>query len=108
VNTTDYEMGVIVVEHRERPTVEWSLWGRLDAGIAGQHPNVLARRLTLPDAEPAATWEAAAAAELTLGVARDGGLRVGAWGELRTSSARRGRRARDRGSPAASLVQPDR
>jgi hypothetical protein len=82
----EYEMGEIFVETRERPTVEWSLWGRLGVGVAAQHPTVLARRLTPPDAESSSTWEAAAAAELTIGIAREGNLRVGAWGELRTSS----------------------
>jgi hypothetical protein len=85
----EYEMGEIIVEPRdgERPRVEWSLWGRLGVGVATQqHPTVLARRLTPPDAESSSMWEAAAAAELTIGVARDGNLRLGAWGELRTSS----------------------
>jgi len=71
---------------QERPTVEWSLWGRLGVGVAAQHPTVLARTLTPPTVVPSTTWEAAAAAELTVGVARDGNIRLGAWGELRTSS----------------------
>ena len=39
-----------------------------------------------PEVAPASTWEAAAAADLTFRVARDGDLRLGAWGEVRTSS----------------------
>jgi len=82
----EMEMGVIVVEERKRPRVEWSLWGRLGVGVVGQHPTVLARQLTPPEGESAAMWEAAIAAELTVGVAHDGNIRLGAWGELRTSS----------------------
>jgi hypothetical protein len=86
VPSREFEMGIIVIDKRERPTVEWSLWGRLGVGVAAQHPTVLARRLTPPDAESSSTWEAAAAAELTVGIARDGNIRLGAWGELRRSS----------------------
>ena len=87
VSSKEFEMGVImIVEKQERPTVEWSLWGRLGVGVAAQHPTVLARTLTPPTVVPSTTWEAAAAAELTVGVARDGNIRLGAWGELRTSS----------------------
>jgi hypothetical protein len=42
--TREFEMGEIVVEKRERPTVEWSLWGRLGVGVAAQQPTVLERR----------------------------------------------------------------
>ena len=82
------EMGVIVVAHEKRPAVEWSIWGRLGVGIASQPPpNVVARR-EMPPPVPGASslWEAAAAADLTLRVAADGNIRLGAWGELRTTS----------------------
>jgi hypothetical protein len=36
--------------------------------------------------EVRSTWEAALGAELTVGVAREGDLRLGAWTEIRTSS----------------------
>ena len=72
--------------NEERPAVEWSVWGRLGVGVASQRPDVIARRVTVPMAGSASTWEAAAGADLTFRVARDGDLRVGAWGEVRTSS----------------------
>jgi hypothetical protein len=80
------EVGVII-EPERRPTVEWSLWGRLGAGVASQTSEVAARRVTaVPADATASTWEAAAAADLTFRVARGGDLRLGAWGEVRTSS----------------------
>ncbi|HEY5920988.1 MAG TPA: hypothetical protein VIV11_04925 [Kofleriaceae bacterium] len=79
-------MGEIIVTSEKRPVVEWSTWGRLGIGAASQQPNVIARRLTPPMAESSSTWEAAVGADLTFGVARNGDVRVGAWGELRTSS----------------------
>jgi hypothetical protein len=78
------EMGIFSPTKPERPAVEWSLWGRLGVGVAAQHPTVLARTLTPPDPESASTWEAALAVDLTVGIARDGNLRLGAWGEIRT------------------------
>ena len=82
----DFEMGVIVVNEK-RPAVEWSVWGRLGAGVASHSPDSIARSVTpVPVAESASTWEAALAADVTVGVARHGDLRLGAWGELRTSS----------------------
>jgi hypothetical protein len=80
------EVGVIIAVEQKRPAVEWSLWTRLGAGITSQRPDVVARRVTAPEAEPRSTWEAAVAADLTVRVARDGDLRLGAWGEVRTSS----------------------
>lgn len=70
----------------EPPAVLWSLWGRLGMGVATQHPKVLARSLTPPEATSSSTWEAALSADVTVGIARDGDVRLGAWGELRTSS----------------------
>lgn len=82
----EYELGVMFVEPRPRPAVEWSIWGRLGRGVRTQPPTVLARSLTPPQAESSAMWEAAVAAEVTVGVAHHGNLRLGAWAELRTSS----------------------
>jgi hypothetical protein len=79
------EVGVII-ETEERPAVEWSVWGRVGVGVASQRPDVIARRVTVPAVEPESTSEAAAGADLTFRLARDGDLRLGAWGEVRTSS----------------------
>lgn len=83
-----FEMGIILVDPqpRERPRIEWSIWTRLGVGIATEHPTVLARSITPPAATSSTAWEAALAAEVTLGIARGGDLRIGAWTELRTSS----------------------
>lgn len=75
-----------IVMPAKRPAIEWSVWGRVGVGVASQQPDAVARRVTAPDAGLASTWEAALAADVTFGVARDGDLRLGAWGELRTSS----------------------
>ena len=80
------EVGVMIAVEEKRPAVEWSVWTRLGAGITSQRPDVVARRVTAPEVEPGSTWEAAIAADLTFRVARDGNLRLGAWGEVRTSS----------------------
>ena len=80
------EVGVIIATEETPPSVEWSVWTRLGVGVASPHSDVIARRLTPPAVGPESTWEAAAAADLTFRVARDGDLRLGAWGELRTSS----------------------
>jgi hypothetical protein len=79
------EVGVIV-SIEDRPKVEWSVWGRLGAGITTQHPDVAARRITPPMVDSTSITEAALGVDLTYGVARHGDLRVGAWGEVRTSS----------------------
>jgi hypothetical protein len=79
------EVGVII-STEERPTVEWSLWGRLGAGITTHHADVAARRITPPMVDSTSITEAALGVDLTYGVARHGDLRVGAWGEVRTSS----------------------
>jgi hypothetical protein len=80
------EVGVMIAVEEKRPAVEWSVWTRLGAGITSQRPDVVARRVTAPEVGPGSTWEAAAAADLTFRVARNGDLRLGAWGEVRTSS----------------------
>jgi hypothetical protein len=81
----DVEMGVIIANEK-RPVIEWSVWGRLGMGVASQRSDVIARRVAVPEARSTSTWEAAVAADLTFGVARHGDLRVGVWGEARTSS----------------------
>jgi hypothetical protein len=86
----------------ESAPVEWSIWGRIGIGVASQpasvdasqqqdaialhQANLVAHRVSLATNRLSATWEAAASADVTLGVASDGNIRVGAWGELRTSS----------------------
>ncbi|MEO8551758.1 MAG: hypothetical protein ABI678_17395 [Kofleriaceae bacterium] len=83
----DFEMGVIEAPSRpERTTVEWSVWARIGMGAAASHPTVLARGLTPPEVGSAPMWEAALAAEVTLPIGADGNVRLGAWGEVRTSS----------------------
>lgn len=87
VDSREFEMGVmLVVDPPPRPPIEGSLWGRLGMGVGPQRPNILARGLTPPSVESGVTFEAALGAELTVGVARHGNIRLGAWGELRTSS----------------------
>ena len=79
------EVGVIVAVEK-RPAVEWSLWGRLGAGLISQPSDVAARRVTPEPAEPGSTWEAALGADATFGIARNDDLRLGAWGEARTTT----------------------
>ena len=80
-----YEVGIIELA-RERPRIEWSIWGRLGIGVATQHSTLLARRLTPPEAELASSFEAALGTDLTVGISGNGDVRLGAWGELRTTS----------------------
>ncbi len=80
------EMGALVIEP-ERPTVEVSTWLGLGYGEASHATHTIARTITpLPTSERSGAWDAAAGADLSLGVARDGNLRLGAWGEARMSS----------------------
>jgi hypothetical protein len=77
-------------EDYKRPPVEWSAWGRLGLGASSKPDGDLAaRQLTPPTMDPhTPTYlEAAAGADLTLGMALHGKLRVGAFGEIRTSSS---------------------
>jgi hypothetical protein len=80
------EVGVMIAVEEKRAPVEWSVWTRLGAGIMSQQPDVVARRVTAPEVGPGSTVEAAATADLTVAVAHHGDLRLGAWGEVRTSS----------------------
>ncbi|MFT3696100.1 MAG: hypothetical protein QM831_23380 [Kofleriaceae bacterium] len=68
------------------PLVEWSVWGRIGTGVEARHPDVLARGLTMPAMDHDSVVEAALDAEVTLGVAHDGMVRLGAYGELRTQA----------------------
>ncbi len=90
----DFEMGDPIVmgepvegDPEPRPTVEVSTWLGLGYGEASHASHIVARAITPPPAsERSEAWEAAAGADLSLPVARDGNLRVGAWAEARTSS----------------------
>jgi len=89
--TFDAEMGVIIAIPEDRPKLEWSLWGRLAAGIGSSSgPGLISRtrpgRISPAPGSISSTTEAALGAELTVGVARSGDLRLGAWTELRTTS----------------------
>lgn len=59
----------------ERPTFEWSVWGRVGIGVAFE-----------PSTQPASTFESALSGELTLAIGHHGDVRIGAWGEVRTST----------------------
>ncbi|HEX4455735.1 MAG TPA: hypothetical protein VH143_32970 [Kofleriaceae bacterium] len=83
-------MGVIDItpELVARPAIEWSIWGRLGVGVQSQRSDVAARSITEPAPAAGSTsmLEVAATADVTFGLARDGDVRLGAWGELRTTS----------------------
>jgi hypothetical protein len=96
-------MGVPIIQPpAESPPIEWSIWGRIGFGVASQPAPVVAsqqqaaiastqanlgtHRVTLATTRLSSTWEAAASADVTLGVASHGNIRLGAWAELRTSS----------------------
>jgi hypothetical protein len=92
IDVGEVTMGVIDIsdEAKElaRPAVEWSIWGRLGVGVESQRSDVAARSITEPAPTSGSTsmLELAASADVTFGLARDGDLRLGAWGELRTTS----------------------
>ena len=79
------EVGVIVVTE-QRPAVEWSLWGRLGVGLMSQASDVAARRVTPTTTDAGSTSEAALGVDATLGVGHHDDLRLGAWGEVRTTT----------------------
>jgi len=79
------EAGVIVVTEN-RPAVEWSLWGRLGAGLRSGSSDVAARRVIPPTTDAGSTWEAALGVDATFGIAHHDNLRLGAWGEMRTTT----------------------
>jgi hypothetical protein len=84
-----WEMGDIeYVPYRNRTAVEWSLWTRLGVGIASpERPESITRSVTPPPmaTSSTSTWEAALTGELTFRAGR-GDLRLGVFGEVRTSS----------------------
>src|SRR5262249_12760422 len=61
-------------------------WVRGGAGIASRAPDVAARGVTQPMTETAGTGEAALGADVSVSIARDGDVRLGGWGEMRTTS----------------------
>jgi hypothetical protein len=74
-------------EHRpDHPPIEWSTWLRGGVGIETQAARIAARGTVQPLAESQTILEGALGADLSLGVARHGDLRLGAWAEMRTTS----------------------
>jgi hypothetical protein len=87
----DYIMGLPPPSRdftEKRPAIEWSVWGRLGVGVATESPDAVARRVTTTSPASISTWSwlAALSSDFSVGVARGGDLRLGAWGEIRTSS----------------------
>jgi len=83
------EVGVItgeLISIQKRPAVEWSLWGRLGAGLLSQSSDVAARRITPPSTDSHSTSEGALGVDATFGIAHGDNLRLGAWGEVRTTT----------------------
>jgi hypothetical protein len=86
-DTVEVLMGEMVAEPRhEHAMVEWSTWLRLGHGIKSRALNTLARGTTPPLSEMSAVNEAALAADVSMRVADRGNIRLGAWGEVRTTS----------------------
>ena len=68
----------------ERPQIEWSTWFRLGFGYQLEPPaDTLPRMTGAPEAEPDTAWAVGLGAEASVGIARDGDVRFGIWGELR-------------------------
>jgi hypothetical protein len=84
----DVTMGELIEPERvpAHTLIEWSTWVRVSSGIGSHAPNVAARAITQPPAETSGVSEAALSADVSLSVAMDGRLRLGGWGEVRTSS----------------------
>lgn len=86
------EMGIpspSTITDRSRPehtTLEWSTWTRAGVGIASRPPDIAVRGITQPMPESSGIGEAGLAVDLSVSVARGGDVRLGAWGEMRTSS----------------------
>lgn len=87
----NWETGEIYISEEHRPKVEWSVWGRLGVGITSmrEEPAVAARRVTMPPEQltSISTWNAALGAELTFPMASHGDVRIGVWGEARTTTS---------------------
>ena len=75
-----------LISIEKRPTVEWSLWGRLGAGLLSHSSDIAARRVTPPTTASRSTWEGAIGVDATFGIAHHDDLRLGAWGEARTTT----------------------
>jgi hypothetical protein len=92
VKTFGRDIEVVMGEYLEpepptdRPPIEWSTWLRGGFGMATQPTRVAARGIVQPVAEPETVLEGAIAADVSVGVARHGDLRLGTWAELRTTS----------------------
>jgi hypothetical protein len=70
-----------------RPPIEWSTWLRGGYGIEERATPIAARGTEgQPVAEPHTIFEGALGADVSVGVARRGDLRLGAWAEMRTTS----------------------
>jgi hypothetical protein len=79
-------MGEIVEPSPQHPKVEWSTWVRAGSGIQSQAPNVATHSIMQPGPVLVGTGEAALGADVSVSYAGHGNARVGAWGEIRTSS----------------------
>lgn len=69
-----------------RPRIEWETWGRLAYGVHEGPANatpLAAGTIAPPPAPDAWGWDGALGADLTLGVASGGDVRIGPWIELR-------------------------
>jgi hypothetical protein len=82
----DVTMGELIVVPPQHPTVEWSTWVRAGYGVKSHAPNVATRSIVQPAPVVAGTGEAALGADVSVAVAGHGNVRLGAWGEVRTSS----------------------
>jgi len=71
-----------------RPALEWSTWIRLGYVIADLRTGVAAgvAAAPAPPRENPTGWEAGLGADMSLALSRSGDVRIGGWGELRTSS----------------------
>jgi hypothetical protein len=70
----------------DRPPIEWSTWLRGGYGIELEPTRFAARGTVQPVAEAHTILEGALGADASVGVARHGDLRLGAWAEMRTTS----------------------
>jgi hypothetical protein len=70
-----------------RPPIEWSTWLRGGIGVETQATPIAARGTVVqPLAESQTILEGALGADVSVGIARHGDLRLGAWAEMRTTS----------------------
>jgi hypothetical protein len=80
-------MGILMPEPpADRPPIEWSAWLRGGFGMATRPSHIAARGSVRPLAESQTILEGAITADVSVGVARHGDLRLGAWAEMRTTS----------------------